>query len=268
MLGRDPGCNDMAWQMNPMRKVFHWNSPQIVFCSICNALYPHTDFFNMIHLWAIVRHVKCTFLDCFYTYLQLKRAISVLIFISSHLFCVHMFRTDSGWSNMAWQMMSLSPLGGISLIWSKNHFCSMYTSVSPQKHFFNIMNWVGIASHITCTFLSDYTINFHVYMPISVYILIFLHIFCLGMLGIDCGCRDMAWQIAPLIFDWRLQWHFHQVDSPSGSDIVWNWHLCQMFEYFYIFEHILPHFDAQYHIHNIIIVSYTWAICHLHHYPT
>ena len=62
-------------------------------------------------------------------------------------------------------------------------FCSMYTSVPPQKHFFNIMNFVGIASHITCTFLSDYSINFHVYMLISVYILIFLHIFCLGMLG-------------------------------------------------------------------------------------
>ena len=50
----------------------------------------------------------------------------------------------------------------------------MYTSVSPQKHFCNIMNLVGIASHISCTLLSDYSINFHVYMLISVYILIFL----------------------------------------------------------------------------------------------
>ena len=40
----------------------------------------------------------------------------------------------------------------------------------------------------------------------------FFTYFCLGMLGIDCGCRDMAWQINPLIFDWRLQWHFCQVD--------------------------------------------------------
>ena len=47
----------------------------------------------------------------------------------------------------------------------------------PKNIFFNIMNLVGIASHITCTFLSDYSINFHVYMLISVYILIFLHIF-------------------------------------------------------------------------------------------
>ena len=36
----------------------------------------------------------------------------------------------------------------------------MYTSVSLQKHFFNIMNFAGIASHITCTFLFDYSINF------------------------------------------------------------------------------------------------------------
>ena len=139
-----------------------------------------------------MKYVKCTFLDCFYTHLQLERAISVLIFISLHLFGLHMFLTDSGCSNMAWQMMSLSPLGGISLIWSKNYFLQyVYFCISP-KYFFNIMNLVGIASHITCTFLSDYSINFHVYMLISVYILIFLHIFCLGMLGIDCGCRDMA----------------------------------------------------------------------------
>ena len=139
-----------------------------------------------------MQRVKCPFLDCFYTHLQLERAISVLIFISSHLYGLHMCLTDSGCSNMVWQMMFLVPLGGISLIWSKIIFCSMYNSVSPQKHFFNIMNLVGIASHITCTLLSDYSINFHVYMLTSVYILIFLHIFCLGMLGVYCGCRDMA----------------------------------------------------------------------------
>ena len=55
------------------------------------------------------------------------------------------------------------------------------------KHFFNMMHFVGIASHMTFTFSSHYSINFNVLMPISVYILIFLHIFCLGMLGIDSG---------------------------------------------------------------------------------
>ena len=47
---------------------------------------PNTDFFNIVHLSAIVRHVKCTFLDSFYTHLQLERALSVLIFISLHIF--------------------------------------------------------------------------------------------------------------------------------------------------------------------------------------
>ena len=118
-----------------------------------------------------MQHVKCTFLDCFYTHLQLERAISVLIFILSYLFWLHMCLTDGGCSDMAWQMISPVPLvEGISLIWSKIIFYSMYTSVSLQKYFFNIMNLVRIASHITCTFLSDYSINFHVYMLISVYI--------------------------------------------------------------------------------------------------
>ena len=150
-------------------------------------------------------------------------------------------------------------------------FCSMYTSVSPQKHFFNIMNLVGIASHITCTFLSDYSINFHVYMLIYVYIWIFLHIFCLGMLGIDCGCRDMAWQVNPSHIGLKVTVTFlsgghHPQDLTLYETDIY---LCQMFEYFYIFECILPHLDTQYHIHHtFIIVSYTCAICHLHCYPT
>ena len=173
---------------------------------------PYTYFFNMIHLWAIVNHVKCTFLDCFYTHLQLERAISVLIFISSHLFCLHMFLTDSGWCNMAWEMMSFSPLGGISLIWSKNHFLQyVYFCISP-KHFFNIMNLGGNCKpynmYITLWLLYTFSCM-HAY--ICLHFDIFTY-FCMGMLGIDCGCRDMAWQINLLIFDWRLQWHFHLVD--------------------------------------------------------
>ena len=68
-------------------------------------------------------------------------------------FCLHMCLTDCGWSDMAWQMMSLPPWGGISLIWSKNHFLQyVYFCISQKKHFFKIMNFVGIASHIKCTF--------------------------------------------------------------------------------------------------------------------
>ena len=253
-----------------MRKAFHWNAPQICFVAYVMLYVPNTDFFNRVRLSAIVRHVKCTFLDCFYTHLQLKSAISVLIYISLHIFCLHMFLTDSGWSYMAWQMMSLPPLGGISLIWSKNHFCSMYTSVSPQKHLFNIMNFVGIASHITCTFLSDYSINVHVYMLISVYILIFLHIFLSGNAWHRLWMQRYGMTDKPLHIwmkvtnDILVRW-----TPPSGSDSVWNWHLCQMFEYFYIFECILPNLDAQYHIyHTFTIVSYKCDICHLTSYAT
>ena len=57
---------------------------------------PNTDFFNIVHLSAIVRHVKCTFRDCFYTHLQLERAISVFILISLHTFYLGMFLKDSG----------------------------------------------------------------------------------------------------------------------------------------------------------------------------
>ena len=133
-------------------------------------------------------------------------------------------------------------------------FCSMYTSVSPKKNFFNIMNFVGIASHITCTFLSDYSINFHVYMLISVYILIFLYIFCLQILGIDCGCRDITWQINPLIFDWRLQWHFSQVDTTLK---IWHsmqltfmsdvWVLLHFWEYFTKFGCTISYSSYIYH---------------------
>ena len=87
---------------------------------------------------------------------------------------------------MAWHMSSLPPGEGISLICSKNSFLHMYTSVSPQN-IFNIVNFVGIESHIKFTFPSHFSINLQVWMPIPVYILIFLHIFCLEMLGIDSG---------------------------------------------------------------------------------
>ena len=187
MLGIDPGCSDMAWQMNPMRKAFLSNAPQIFFAVYVMPYVPNTYFFNIVHLSAIVRHVKCTFLYCFYTHLQLVRAICVLIFISTYFLSAHV--SDRTWVKCYGMADEVpSPMGRhfIDMV-QKIIFCSMYTSVSPQKHFFNIMNFVGIASHIKCTFLSDYPIHFHVCMLISVYILIFLHIFCLGMLGIDHG---------------------------------------------------------------------------------
>ena len=117
---------------------------------------PNTDFINIVHLSAIVRYMKCTFLDCFYTHLQLGRADEIP-----------------------------SPMGRHFIDMVQKSFFAVCVLLYLPKTFFQHMNFVGIASHITCTFLSDYSINLHVYMLISVYILIFLHIFCLGMLGID-----------------------------------------------------------------------------------
>ena len=270
MLIRYSGCNDMAWQMNPMRKAFHCSALQIVVFAVY-ALFSSIQIFST---WFICEQL-CTmwnvhFLIVFITHLQIERALSVLIFLSSHLFCLHMFLIDSGWCNMAWQMMSLPLLGGILWMWSQNYFLSyVYFCISP-KHFLNIRNLVGIASHITCTFLSDYSINFHVYMLICVFIFDIFTYFCLGMLGIDCGCRDMAWQIDPLIFDWRFTVIFSSGEHHPQDLTLYETRIyvtCVSISTF--LSIFLPHLDAQYHIHHtFIIVSYTCAIHHLHCYPT
>ena len=128
-------------------------------------------------------------------------------------------------------------------------FGHMYISVSPQKHFLNIINLVGIASHITCTFLSDYSINFHVYMLICVFIFDIFTYCCLGILSIDCWCRDMAWQIDPLIFHWMLHWQFHWVDITL---MIWHCMTLTFMSHVWVFLH----FWACYHIsmHNIIYI--------------
>ena len=200
-----------------------------------------------------MRHVKCTFLDCFYTHLQLERAISVLIFISLHISVCKCFLQIVG--KVLWHgRWGPFPHGRHFIDMVQKSFFAVCILLYLSKHLFNIMNFVGIASHITCTFLSDYSINFHVYMLISVYILIFSHIFCLGMLGIDHKWRDMAWQINPLIFDWRLQWHFSQVDTTLR---IWQhvkqtfmsdvWVLLHFWEYFTKFGCTISYSSYIYH---------------------
>ena len=100
----------------------------------------------------------------------------------------------------------------------------MYISVSPQKHFLYIINLVGIASNSTCTFLSDYCINFHVYM---------LMCFCFWY-SIDCRCRDLAWQIDPLIFHLMLHWHFHWVDITL---MIWHCMKLTFISHVWVFLH-------------------------------
>ena len=135
---------------------------------------PNTDFFNIVHLSAIVRHVNCTILNCFYKYLQLEMAISVFILIFSHIFCLCMFLINSGCSDMACKMSSLPPWGGISLDMVQKSFFAVCILLYPPKTFLNIMSFVGIESHMIFLFPCHYSIHFYVYMPISVYILIFL----------------------------------------------------------------------------------------------
>ena len=134
-----------------------------IFCSTWNALCPQYRFFQ--HSSFVSNFEPCEMYICWlflYTSTTWEGYICLHIDIFTY-FCLHMFLIDSGWSDMAWQMSSLPPWEDISLIWSKNHFfCSMYICVSPKNIFFNIINFVGILSHITFTFPSHYSINVNV----------------------------------------------------------------------------------------------------------
>ena len=135
---------------------------------------PNTDFFNIIHLSAIVRHVNCTFLHCFSTYLQLEMAISVCILIFAHIFCLCIFLINHGCSDMACQMSSLPPWRGISLIWFKNHFLQYVYFCMPQKHFFQhhefCRNWEPYDISISLSLL-------YTFLCIHAYICLHVHIF-------------------------------------------------------------------------------------------
>ena len=80
-----------------------------------------------------------------------------------------------------------SPMGRYFIDMVQKSFLQYVYLCIPPKHIFNIINFAGIVGHITFTFPSHYSINFNVKMPMSVYILIFLHIFYVGMLGINSG---------------------------------------------------------------------------------
>ena len=149
-----------------------------VFCSICNALYPPYRFFQhdsfVSNGEACEMYISWLFL---YTSATWEAYICLDIHIFTSFFVFICFLQIVG--EVIWHSRPC-PLPHWEVFhWygPKIIFCNVYTSVSPPKHFFNIMNLVGIASHIACTFLSDYSINVHVCMLIFVYILIFLHIF-------------------------------------------------------------------------------------------
>ena len=129
-----------------------------------------------------------------------------------------------------------SPRGRNFIDMLQNSFVQYVYFCIPLKHFFNIVNFAGIESHLKFTFTSHFSTHLQVWMPISVYIFTY---FCLGMLGIDSGWSDMTWQTIPLISDWRLQWHFNQMDTTLR---IWHsakltfmsdvWVLLHFTEYF------------------------------------
>ena len=58
----------------------------------------------------------------------------------------------------------------------KSFFAVHILLYTPKKHFIDNMHFVRMASHITCIFGSEFSINFYVEMSMCVYILKFLHI--------------------------------------------------------------------------------------------
>ena len=118
---------------------------------------------------------------------------------------------------------------------SKILFCSMYNSVCSKNIFFNIMNFVGIGSYMIFLFPCQDSIHFYVYMLLSVYMFIFLHIFCLRMVGIDHGWSDIPWQMKPLIFHNRLLQHFCTVDTTlrmwHSTKLTFMYNVCVLLHF-------------------------------------
>ena len=137
MLGRYPVCNDMAWQMNPMRKAFHWNAPQIVFCSMCNALYPPYTF---LQYYSFVSNCAACEMYISWWFLYTSATWEGYICLDIHIFTSFLsaYVSYRWWVHVIWhgRWCPLSPLGGISLICSKNYFLQyVYFCISPKTFF-------------------------------------------------------------------------------------------------------------------------------------
>ena len=131
-------------------------------------------------------------------------------------------------------------------------FFSTYTSVHPQKHFFNIIHFVGIANHVTCTFGSELP---WIFMYKCLFVSTFWNfyiMFCGGMLGRHCGWSDMAWQMNPSYLTEGYSDMFIKWTSVLWCDMVPHWHLFEMFAHFCIFESILSRWAC--------IIWYSWYL--------
>ena len=127
----------MAWQMNPMRKAFHCSAPQIVFCSICNALFPPFRIFQ--HGSFVSNHAPCEMYISWlflYTSATWEGSIHLDILILTSFLSAYFFLQIVG--DVIWHgRWCLFPYWEVfSGCGPKIIFCHMYISVSPQKQFF------------------------------------------------------------------------------------------------------------------------------------
>ena len=80
----------------------------------------------------------------------------------------------------------------------------------------------------------------------------FYILFCVGMLGRNCGWSDMAWQMNPSYLTAGYSDIFLRWISVLWCDMVPNWHLFEMFVHFCIFESILSRWAC--------IIWYSWYL--------
>ena len=188
----------MAWQMNPKRKEFHWNTPQIFFALHVMLYAPNTDFFQhssfVSYCEACKLHISWLF---FYTSATWEGYICFHINIFTYFFCA-CFSQIVG--EVIWYGRWAPLPHGEEFHWnSPKIILTVHILLYSSKCFFNIIHFVGIVSHITFTFPSHISINAYIYLHFDIFTY-----FCLGMLGIDSGWSNVAWQMNPLIFDWEL----------------------------------------------------------------
>ena len=160
----------------PMRKAFHWNAPHICFVVYVILHVPNTDFFNIVHLSVIVRHVKCNFLIVFihicnlrglylswYSYLYIFFVCICFLQIVGEVIWHGRWCPFPHWEAFYWYgpkiIFAVCILLYLPKTFVEHHeFCG---NCKPYNMYIPL--WLFY--------------KFHVCMVISVYFLIFLHIF-------------------------------------------------------------------------------------------
>ena len=152
---------------------------------------------------------------------------------------------------------------GISLKCSKLFFVHVILC-PPQSVFQNsqfVSKWAPSAIYISLWCLYKFeTIE----ACISVHIDLFLHIFCVGMFGIDCQWSDMAWQMNHPISDISVRWTLPRSLIWGQSDISIK---CLSSSSFYKVFHNEKNVQCGIN-HMYTVVSQKCNICQLNSYST